>query len=139
MNIIVTDTGFAADDWTAPVVPLSDVTAIDAAVLAVDLGPTDDPDTLRDRIALIDLIRVAFNAFNDGRGFTIAHRLRAMGYQGRLRARGPVIADQYGMLRRAGFDEVEISPDMAARQPEPQWLRRADWRSHDYQARMRRG
>ena len=28
--------------------------------------------------------------------------------------------------------------DFAARQPEPQWLARADWRAHDYQSRLRR-
>jgi uncharacterized protein (DUF934 family) len=60
-----------------------------------------------------------------------------MGYQGRLRAAGHIIADQYAMARRAGFDEVEIPDDLAIRQPEPQWLARADWRAHDYQARLR--
>jgi uncharacterized protein (DUF934 family) len=48
-----------------------------------------------------------------------------------------VIADQYAMARRAGFDEVEISDDLAARQPVEQWLSRADWQAHDYQARLR--
>jgi uncharacterized protein (DUF934 family) len=50
---------------------------------------------------------------------------------------GPVIADQYAMARRSGFDEVEISDELAARQTENQWLRRADWRAHDYQSRLR--
>ena len=78
-----------------------------------------------------------FPGFADGRGFTIARQLRLMGYAGRLRAPGHVIADQYAMARRAGFDEVEIDDDLAARQPEDQWLFRADWRAHDYQARLR--
>jgi uncharacterized protein (DUF934 family) len=83
------------------------------------------------------MIRVAFPSFADGRGFTIARQLRLMGYRGRLRAAGHVIADQYAMARRAGFDEVEISDDLAARQPEDQWRFRARWRDHDYQARLR--
>ena len=62
-----------------------------------------------------------------------------MGYVGRLRAAGHVIADQYAMARRSGFDEVEIGDDLAARQPEAQWLSRADWRAHDYQSRLRAG
>ena len=42
--------------------------------------------------------------------------------------------------RRAyGFDDVAISPDLAARQPEGQWVYRADWRAHDYQSRLRAG
>jgi hypothetical protein len=42
------------------------------------------------------------------------------------------------MARRAGFDEVEIDDALAARQPEDQWLARADWQAHDYQARLGR-
>ena len=83
------------------------------------------------------MVRVDFPSFSDGRGFTIARQLRRMGFDGRLRARGHVIADQYAMARRSGFDEVEISAELAARQPEDQWLRRADWRAHDYQNRLR--
>ena len=83
------------------------------------------------------MIRVDFPSFADGRGFTIARRLRLMGFQGRLRAKGHVIADQYAMARRAGFDEVEISEELAARQPEDQWLARANWSAHDYQSRLR--
>ena len=60
-----------------------------------------------------------------------------MGYAGRLRASGHVLADQYAMARRCGFDEVEIDDDMAARQPEAQWRARADWQAHDYQSRLR--
>ena len=84
------------------------------------------------------MVRVDFPSFADGRGFTIARRLRLMGYGGRLRAAGHVISDQYAMARRAGFDEVEISDELAARQPEAEWLRRADWQAHDYQSRLRR-
>ena len=39
--------------------------------------------------------------------------------------------------RRAGFDEVEISPDLARRQPQEVWVFRADWRAYDYQNRLR--
>ena len=60
-----------------------------------------------------------------------------MGYTGRLRAEGHVIADQYAMARRSGFDEVAISDDLAARQPAAQWQTRANWQAHDYQSRLR--
>ena len=135
MSVIVTDTGFSADAWTGPVVPLHDAPANDIAALDV---PSDaDPDTLNAYVAGASLIRIDFPSFADGRGFTIARRLRQMGFTGRLRAKGHVLADQYAMARRAGFDEVEIDADLAARQPEDQWLARAKWRSHDYQARLR--
>jgi len=48
-----------------------------------------------------------------------------------------VITDQYAMARRAGFDEVEIDDSLATRQPEPDWIARADWQADDYQARLR--
>ena len=134
MSVIVTDSGFAAEDWTAGFVALADLGAHQGAV---DLVNTDDPEALRDVLGDLRLIRVEFPAFNDGRAFTIARRLRLMGYKGRLRAKGHVIADQYAMTRRVGFDEVEISDDLAARQPAEQWAFRADWQAHDYQARLR--
>jgi uncharacterized protein (DUF934 family) len=59
------------------------------------------------------------------------------GYTGELRALGPVIADQYAMARRVGFDSVEIPDELAIRQPQAQWLLRADWKAHDYLARLK--
>lgn len=134
MTVIVTDTGFAAEDWNAPFVTLADLPAHQGAV---DLSNTDDPEALRPHLADLGLIRVAFPAFNDGRAFTIARRLRMMGYAGQLVATGPVIADQYAMIRRVGFDAVEIPDDLALRQPQEQWLFRADWRDHDYLSRLK--
>lgn len=133
MTVIVTDTGFAP----APKLEIVPLAALTPEAKAVDLLSTDDPTALAGRLEQLTLIRIAFPAFNDGRGFTLARRLRTMGYTGRLRAAGPVIADQYAMFRRIGFDEVEIPDDLAARQPQDQWQFRADWRAHDYQSRLR--
>ena len=135
MSVIVTDAGFAPEDWTQPVVPLAE--ALDGNATAVDLASTDDPEALVPHLDRLALIRVTFGSFSDGRGFTLARRLRRLGFTGRLRARGHVIADQYAMARRSGFDEVEIAYDLAARQPEAQWQFRADWKAHDYQSRLR--
>ncbi len=123
MTVIVTDRGFGPDDQSG-----QDI---------VDLAPDAELAGLHARLGDLALIRIDFPGFADGRGFTLARRLRLMGYRGRLRARGHVLADQYAMARRSGFDEVEIDDALAARQPEAQWLRRADWRSNDYQARLR--
>jgi uncharacterized protein (DUF934 family) len=136
MSVIVTDTGFGRDDWSEGYVALSDVEGLPSA-RAVELAGNEDPTPLSNLLAGIELIRVTFPAFNDGRGFTLGRRLRMMGYTGRLRAAGPILADQYAMARRVGFDEVEIPDDLAERQPQEQWLFRADWRAHDYQSRLR--
>ena len=131
-TVIVTDAGFTPAP-AREIVALAELTD----QTSVDLSNTDDPEALVGRLDQLTLIRVAFPAFNDGRAFTIARRLRMMGYTGRLIARGPVIADQYAMARRVGFDAVEIPDEIAARQPEAQWLFRADWKSHDYLARLK--
>lgn len=134
MNVIVNDAGFGPDNWTDGFVTLEDA-AND--VVALDVSSDTDPDDLFDRLGNTQMVRVDFPSFGDGRGFTIARTLRLKGYTGRLRAKGHVLADQYAMARRSGFDEVEINKDLAARQPEAQWLARANWQDHDYQARLR--
>lgn len=83
-----------------------------------------------------DLLAIDFPSFSDGRGFSLARRLREMGFKGRLRASGRLIADQYAMARRVGFDEVEVAPDIAARQPAEQWIARADWKAFDHRAKL---
>ncbi len=134
MTVIVTDNGFAADDWTQGFAPASE-TANDVASL--DVASDMDPAELIQNLAGVEMIRIDFPSFANGRGFTIARQLRLAGYTGRLRAKGHVISDQYAMARRCGFDEIEISNELAARQPEAEWQFRSDWRAHDYQARMR--
>ena len=135
MSVIITDTGFAADDWAhgfsnADSRPANDFKS------AVDLPSDTSPGALA-QFANAKMIRIDFPTSADGRGFTLASLLRGVGFQGRLRAKGHILADQYAMARRSGFDEVEIDDDLAARQPEAQWLARANWQSHNYQARLR--
>ena len=93
MSVLVTDTGFAAVP-PADFVTLAEIAAHKGAV---DLAHTDTPEALVPYLADLTLIRVAFPSFSDGRAFTIARRLRALGYTGTLRANGPVIADQYAI------------------------------------------
>jgi len=133
MSVIVNDHGFQ------PVGTISSVTFAEISTHqgTLDLAQTDDPTLVLPYLGTLKLIRIAFPAFNDGRAFTIARRLRMAGFKGHLRAVGPVIADQYAMARRVGFDDVEIPDDLAARQPQAQWLARADWRAHDYLARLK--
>lgn len=121
MSVIVRDTGFAPEDFQGQ---------------AVEVPPTTAPEALAALVAGAELVKVLFPSFSDGRGFTLGRLIRDAGYTGRLRATGPIIADQYGMARRSGFDEVEIPDDLAARQGEAQWRARADWQAHDYRARL---
>lgn len=128
------DNGQLADRWTRPdegapftgpvILPLDRI-AEGAALPASDLGLEVENDV--DLAALpplfgdVSLISVNFPSFSDGRGFSVARRLRETGFTGRLRATGPVIADQYAYLRACGFDEVETPDKVSNRQPDAQW------------------
>lgn len=138
MTIIVTDTGFAPDDFAGPELRVEALPANDCAGFAVTLPSDTAPDALTGPLLEAAMIRIEFPTFADGRGFTLARLLRINGYRGRLRAAGHVIADQYAMARRSGFDEVEIADELATRQPEPHWRARADWQAHDYRNRLAR-
>ena len=117
--ILVRDDGFHPDDGAEPVV----------------LAPDTDPATLGEYLGH-ELVAVDFPSMTDGRGFTLARLLRERGYQGRLRAVGGLIADQYAMARRVGFNEVRIPAALAARQPQEQWTYRADWQAWDHRSRL---
>ncbi|WP_299882024.1 DUF934 domain-containing protein [uncultured Sulfitobacter sp.] len=132
MTQLITDTGFVADDWTHGYCEAG--AANDCR--ALDLPSDTQPEDIKLSEGL-EMIRIDFPTSADGRGFTIARALRLRGYAGRLRAKGHVLADQYAMARRAGFDEVEVNDDIAARQPAAQWQFRANWQDHDYQNRLR--
>ncbi len=131
MTVIINDAGFNADDWTQGYC----VTGAANDGTALDLTSDAQPENIVLTPAL-RMIRVDFPSSADGRGFTIARALRLRGYTGRLRAKGHVLADQYAMARRSGFDEVEIDDTLATRQPADQWAARADWKNHNYQARL---
>lgn len=129
MTILVTDRGFQGEDWAEDrILSLEALLSggdLPGQDIAVDFPNNEDPSVLAPFLDRLALIRVAFPAMGDGRGFSIAARLRRMGYSGRLRAAGPLIADQYPAARRTGFDEVEISDALAERQTEAAWRRLA--------------
>lgn len=129
------DDGPADDRWSRiepdePLAAASILTPEDAAerggdvargALGLAIGPDADIDALTGWFSRVALISIAFPSVTDGRGFSLARSLRERGYAGRLRAHGPVIADQYAYLRACGFDEVETPDKVSNRQPEAQW------------------
>lgn len=136
MTVILTEAGFVPETWPSIVAvdALSDQTeaANDDGLLAVDFPNDRDPTSLAPWLDRIGLVRIAFPAMGDGRGFSIASRLRALGYAGRLRAAGPLIRDQFRAARRVGFDEVELPEEKAARLQPDAWrtAEGADYRAH---------
>ncbi len=60
-------------------------------------------------------IAIDFPAFGDGRGFSLAVRLRKdLGFTGEIRATGDIIPDQAMHLLRSGFDTAEVKPERKA-------------------------
>lgn len=90
--------------------------------IGLEIANDTDPQALAAHFPSLSLIVVPFPKSADGRGFSIATRLRRLGFNGELRAAGFLIADQYALARNCGFDTVEIPDSLAARQPEPHWL-----------------
>jgi uncharacterized protein (DUF934 family) len=136
---LIRDGRFGSDDWLRPVegAPLPwygklllsrDRLSAEGAALAeaghligVEVANDTTPADLEAWLPTLHLIAIAFPKAADGRGFTLAQRLRRLGFKGELRAVGHVIPDQYALALSCGFDTVEISETLATRQPEPQW------------------
>ena len=143
MSIIVTDSGFAPDNWEENgklFVDLEkfgqDVADKVAENTCLDIPNDVSTESLTGIFENVAMIRIPFPSFADGRGFSLAKQLRMLGFAGRLRAVGHVIADQYGFARTCGFDEVEIDHALAKRQPEEQWLARAPKEELSYQTAL---
>lgn len=125
MSVLVTEAGFTPDDWAeGRVLPFDFFWSgqdLPEEELAVEFPNDRDPDDLAPWLHRLALIRVAFPAMGDGRGFSIARRLRAMGYAGRLRAAGPLIPDQFRAALRVGYEEVELPDGLVERQGAEFW------------------
>lgn len=76
---------------------------------------------------------VDFPAFGDGRGFSLAVRLRKdFNFKGEVRAVGPVIPDQALFLLRAGFDSVKVDDERRVPAFETALKRFKDFYQTDY-------
>ena len=66
-------------------------------------------------------VAIRFGATQDGRGFSLARRLRLKGHRGRLVAVGPLEPDQARHAFQCGFDAVGIEDDTLARHGRAAW------------------
>lgn len=101
--------------------------------IGVEIANTVEIATLVPHLEALALIGILFPVYSDGRGFTLAKRLRREGFTGALRLVGPVIADQFAYALACGFDEVELPEASAARQPAEHWVKAAAAFSATYQ------
>lgn len=147
---LISDGGFAEDGWRRladeealpksgkVIVSLPRLAhALEAlapdAQLGVIVPNTTEPAALAAALPRLGLVSIAFPAFADGRGFSLARLLRRAGFAGELRASGRLLADQYTHALGCGFDTVEIPDDLAQRQDEAQWRAARDAYTRTYQ------
>lgn len=147
---LVTPEGFAPDRWRrlaadeplagsrviVPLARLDEALVAGLAGIGVELAADADLGLVLRRLRSLQLIVLRFESFTDGRGFSLARRLRQFGFGGRLRAAGHVIPDQWAFLRDCGVDEVEIDDGLAARQGETAWRTAAGAITGSYQRRL---
>jgi uncharacterized protein (DUF934 family) len=150
MSLLLDETGAKADAFArveevadlsltagAVIVPL---TVIDQAIadrrntpLGLHVGGDTPLCALEGYLSTVDLISVGFPSFSDGRGLSLAKRIRRAGFAGTLRASGPLIADQFREALDCGFDEIELPDAIVARQPVEQWMAAKDIVRDHYQ------
>lgn len=134
-------TGFIADDWLrsgeggipegevprdarviVPLARIEEALALDVAALGVEI-PTATPFPAIERhLGHVSLVSIAVGGFADGRGFSLAYRIRRSGFAGRIRLTGPLIPDQFAYALACGVDQIALPRESAARQPVEQWM-----------------
>ena len=136
-HVVVRDDGFHKDDLAG-----EDFLTVEELLGGVEepvclkIGNDQEPEVLIPSFCWISTISIPFPDFADGRGFSLAMHLRQLGYEGRLRATGHLISDQYRMARQSGFNEIAISQLLAARQPEHHWTAQSAATYRSYQLRL---
>ena len=143
--VIITNKGFGSDDWIGrsviePANILSDNFEKEQLKKAhLKLGNDFQVETLKSFLPYLSAISINFPSEKDGRGFSLARRLRQLGYLGVLRATGHVMVDQYRHATQSGFNQIAISSKLAKRMPEPYWQQQINGFTPSYQEKLQPG
>ncbi len=87
--------------------------------IGVWLSPNDDLAVVAQHFSHWPLVAIDFPKFTDGRGYSIAWRVRNhYKYAGELRAIGNVLVDQLFFMLRVGFDTLALDPKVSAKTAE---------------------
>lgn len=86
--------------------------ALSGQRLGLEFQPGENPETVAADLMQFVALAARFPKFTDGRGLTIAQRLRARhGWDGPLWAVGDVLQDQIFAMARVGFDHFALRDD----------------------------
>jgi len=143
--VIITNKGFSSDDWMSrsviePANILSgNIGEEQLKKCQLKLGNDFQVETLKSFLPYLSAISIDFPSEKDGRGFSLARRLRQLGYLGVLRASGHVMVDHYRHATQSGFNQIAIPPKLAKRMPEPYWQQQIDNFTPSYQEKLQPG
>ena len=98
-------------------------------LVGVIVPNTERAEALEPYLPRLSLIVLPFPAFTDGRAYSLARRIRDLGYEGELRAAGNVLPDQLQFMLQVGFDAFEV-PE---RFPESVWAQAVQAMRGSYQ------
>jgi uncharacterized protein (DUF934 family) len=113
MSAIYTKAGFVENTAPEPVA-LADFLAAPGNATHIALEPNSRLEALEPYLGQLAMITVKFPKFNDGRGYSLAARLRLhYGFTGILRATGEVLTDQIQYFLRQGFNELLVTNEPA--------------------------
>ena len=119
---IITDNGFSRHDWD------------DQSYL--ELNGDDDLAEVDINFDQVSRIIITFGGAHDGRGFSLGRALREMGFKGQLRAKGPLVTDQWRHLTQTGFDSLMLTPAQVEKMPLEAWQEVQELDLPNYQARV---
>jgi uncharacterized protein (DUF934 family) len=77
--------------------------------LGVSVGNTEDADDIAHFLPHLALVILPFPSFGDGRSYSLAAQIRALGFRGELRATGNVLPDQIQYMNQVGFSTFEVT------------------------------
>ena len=143
--VIITNEGFSSDDWMdrSVIEPENILTGIiggeQLKKFQLKLRNDFQVETLKTFLPYLSAISIDFPSEKDGRGFSLARRLRQLGYLGTLRATGHVIVDHYRHATQSGFNQIAIPTKLAKRMPEPHWQQQIDNITPSYQEKLQPG
>ena len=87
-----------------------------SAPVGVTLQPDESAADLAEDLEHLQVIRVTFPSFTDGRAYSTARTLRERyGFTGEIRAAGDVLLDQIQFMQRCGIDAFEVTNEPTLR------------------------
>lgn len=126
MTKILTESGLIERDYalhtegdlTDRQIPsLQQATEDNLSTESVWLDGDSDFDQLKPKLPELNLIAIHFKAFTDGRGYSLAFRIRnELDYKGDLLACGDVLLDQLSFMKRVGFNQFWLREDQPIEQ-----------------------